>query len=582
MKILICLTNECFEILKEYDSVNSIFIGDVSQKDVVGGVIHPKLDVSSEREMALETKLLFERISIDKKYGSLTGYSNSFFQCSVLPICSYIHSLSDVLKFNTSNVEVWFSKRVKGNNVSIPYFMAEYETQGKFLYDRLEVFTPYLIDVCKSHRINPKFKKTSIIRYQLIYNFLRVYSVLFIRFLKSGVKAIKEAEKSANDEVELIVATRSLNQTEYIAPFLHDYNHKVGFIAGSTFFDNGENLSTIRQNTSLSEKAVIFSSSNYSSLSQIPSYLFSLKNILKQKRIRIKYNNISLDYTQAFKEIFVMLPSLNVYQKQLEENLIGRSLSAKVFVSLELKSPHAYVESQVCKIAGIKCIHFMHCDIEALALPNPVFGDYFLADSESTAIALREKADESQKPKIIHIGSIKNISPVLRHSKNKLIVCIFSSVRDRSKIIEILKFIDLNESTDIKNIILKLHPRDNKKYYSPFSLRGLTILDHGLMSKTNLLEKIDLAVTFPSGVVKELIYNGMPLVLIKNNERVSQYNYWIESYIGCIENHTKLYSLLDNTELIFSGFEKYRFEYFEINKIITDKERVLKSFAQLY
>ena len=585
VRVLICLTETCFLQLKHLDSESSIFVGDIKFDEILGVVLRPEL---GKEEQEFASRVRDYVISLAREIGDNTvlGFSNAFYECSVAPLASYVaaldHALSNVDK---ALVEVWFSTDLMGAIRTSSYYLAEHESQGRRFYDRILVFTPYLIDVCRKHGLNPHFVRRRFASKQVLFNFLRTWIVFGVRFF-AGLGCLMRQRQQAIPSIvpEMVVITRSCSQTEAIFPFINTSRLRSIFIAGESFLDRGKNLRLIEKFTQSAQEVVFFQLTDPSKYDWFRDYFRSALRILFCKVPKIEYRGIHFRMAQAVRELYVMLPEVRSYERSLDMALarIHRPEYGKI-MSLEQKSPHAYIDAAVAHKFGLKCVHVMQSDQHARPLPFPVFGDYFLADTRAKALELQCVADIDAE-KVTYIGSFKSCGwfgtnwATRRLGFHKLCFFAHSDDIDANRVtIDLLSRLHCG----LRNLIVKLHPRDVKSNYANY--QHIEILADGEVDKSTLYSSFDVALTFPSGAVLELIFGDKPIVLLGfgPGNNLFEYNYWDVEYVGCVTSPNEVGDRLADIDNLKVAFRLYRDRYLSKAGVITDVDSIKRSLLEL-
>ena len=252
------------------------------------------------------------------------------------------------------------------------------------------------------------------------------------------------------------------------------------------------------------------------------AYLMSLINIFRRRKTYFVFDDITLNVTQALKEVEVMSAKLLCYQHTLLATLDNKYIGQNALVfSLEQKSPHAWVDSLVARKNYVKPVQVKQCNQLALPLPEPVFSDFYLCDTPHIK-EMFHKSWPADRAKVKYIGTISMIStPGLKKdlmlgesavtNANSLIkVCFVSGVHSSVNLETINSLDHLRRRKKIK-LIVKLHPRDKFRYDSLFPEIKFVTTQHSIFS--DFANQFDLAITYPSGIVMDLVSSGLPFIL---------------------------------------------------------------------
>ena len=120
-----------------------------------------------------------------------------------------------------------------------------------------------------------------------------------------------------------------------------------------------------------------------------------LKILMKlpfSKKYVINLVGVDLVLNQAISEVMFMLSELLAYRHQLSDKLESfTDLRGVTLVSTEQKSPHIFVEAELAKSYGMRCVQIMQCDQEYIDLPCPIRGDAFIVDTVESFEKFKKK-----------------------------------------------------------------------------------------------------------------------------------------------------------------------------------------------
>ena len=100
-----------------------------------GKVIKPKLKFSSQEFYSKHIKKKFADLSEELNEPLLSAYANNFYECTVRNLASYLETLEQILDENSFD-KIIILESVKSKLPTSFYFLAEHESQGRFLYKR--------------------------------------------------------------------------------------------------------------------------------------------------------------------------------------------------------------------------------------------------------------------------------------------------------------------------------------------------------------------------------------------------------------------------------------------------------------
>jgi hypothetical protein len=492
---------------------------------------YPQLALNDQADMIRATNEFFDELVKSSDINELQAYSNNFYECSLLPIARYLHSLNkciDELTINgesVNNINVFFPSRLIFPHRYSSYFMAEHESQRSALYNRQQAFQPYLEKLCENRGVRVFYKSYSLglssyfskparILAVVIFRYINIFKHKFITLFNRAEKP-NDFNKNQNCG-RVIVSTRSKSQSEAIEGFIKSIGEPSDWIFGYSSVDIASNLDlgvAIAKETplisvhALKPSAFKIATNDLKILMKLP---FSKKYV-------IKLIGVDLVLNQAISEIMFMLSELLAYRHQLSNKLESfDNLRGVTLLSTEQKSPHIFVEAELAKSYGMRCVQIMQCDQEYIDLPCPVRGDAFIADTLESFKKFK-LAWSRHSHKLHYFGKIKSIRDRHRVSDSRkdilsdqFVLCVFLQCDDLETNLKVL-----NELSGIEkgpNIIIKTHPRDKIKYYQDY-LKNFEFIDPGIR-KNVLFNRFDIAMTFPSAVTLDLEIECKPFLLL--------------------------------------------------------------------
>jgi len=563
--------NDLAEFEKIMDE-NWITISDFNIQHASAKSINAKLTKCDEIKLSEDVKNVFKLLEKELQCNSLMGFSNAFYECTIAPIGAYLTNLKKILDSLKDDVEIWFPSRFLLTSHYSCYYMGEHESQGKLFYSRNAVFQPYLISLSRLYKLKICYLHVEIGVKPFLHRPLRIAAVYCWRFINGVFNKVSQSKIEENYfKTDIIAVTRTISQTEFLEPFLTKCGLTTAIFAGEAALSRGANrrmVSTIE----LNNPSIVGLSPESSIIFLIKKYFCSMNMMLKKKSVRLMVEGISLNLNQAINEVLVMWPDLEAHIHSLNQ-MLGKIPfpSTGILISTEQKSPYAHGDALVAKENGLVCVHFMHCDQSPRPLPFPVAGDFFLADSESNAFAFQKnwKADVD---KIKYIGTLKactnvSLSSMSSASKNPVTWCFFTQVDDiKTNHSVLLELRNIRSILPIK-IIIKLHPRDDISHYKSFD--DFVFYKNGELRKVQLYDIFDFAISSPSGVVQDLIFNNKPFLLLRFGRWNSTDQPYIDDNYACnIADIVNLNFYFTNPDLLISEFGKYRLNYFTKNTII--------------
>lgn len=563
-------------------------VGDVASGQQVGEHIRPKLDRLSEMQLSEKVKEVFLALEHDLGVDSLRGFANNFYESAVAPMYAYVKALDELLvtaRKSTQGVEVWFPSRLILSSRYSAYYMAEHESQNRRFYAREDVFLPYLLDICRKHGVTPRFMQVRFGGSGFIHRPMRVAAVFAWRFLKGIVDISRQPKVRVQiPQGDLSAVTRAVGQTEFLAPFLAASGLRTSLLAAETSFGGGRNRKLV--DVVASEGTNIFGQIvNLSLWDMLAHYVQTLKLMVVKPSVTLRIDGVELNLNQAITEVLAMWPEVISYREALYSAVRQAPIPRSgIMLSTEQKSPHAYADAWVAKQNRMTCVHVMQCDQHPRPLPFPVFGDYFLADSAINAERFaREWPNDAGKVK--YIGSLKacidehnGVKRDARYRGGRW--CFFAQVDDVETNREVLRNLrDVRNNLSI-DVFVKLHPRDSADHYKSFS--DFEFLADGDTRKGELFDRFDMAISFPSGVVMDLIFRNKPFLLLRFGKwNSANYSYIDERYWGNVFDAMMLASILAGSDSLMVEFESYRRRFFEKSGVVSDVVTIRSELLKL-
>lgn len=476
----------------------------------------PHLEDCEKSDLSARTIGLFD--SLCEQYGkNIRGFCNIFFEATVLPIASYAHALERILRKYEDDglgVEVVFPVRIILPKRTATYFLAEHEAQRIFLYPRYAVFQPYLVEVCKAFS-NVKIRYVGGYRWpalslQLV---IRRYSMLLLRFFLAAAKTLLQThiETNINTDIDLIALSRSPSKSQFLSPLLSSARVKSLLLVGESFSHLSRNLVYCRNVLGL--HTTHLQSPPQPPLSRLLLlYCISfLRQLLPVDR-EFDTGIVRINIEQPIREMLINYPDLEAYYIILKKHLSSCKLNFGIVISTELKSQYAFADAQCAHEAGFKCLHLMDCDHVPHPLPQPVFGDLLLVDSEDTLGKLCDVWPACAN-RLKYFGNLRGFTqstteyPTGSNSR----WCFFTSTNIDGDREVVSKLQSISKKTGLI-FFVKLHPRDSLVRYLSFPSVNFIVDDK--ITKQKLFESFDFALTFNSAIINDLIIQNKPFLLL--------------------------------------------------------------------
>lgn len=570
------------EALSSSLSSSDIIFGDIEELcELNDKIVTPSSSISPCKELTEYVSNLFDHLA--SEFGdTIKGYANNFQECSVEPLLRYLISLRETIdkaKESSTDVEVVFPNRFIFTKKSSTYYLAEHESQGVHLYSREIYYYSYIKELCKNLHIRISYRGIRLGIKIYIWDFLRLWLVYFYRLYVDIKKSFLSRTKPLRvSNYDIVVITRSSVQSLFVAPFIRESKIRFCLIASESFLSNGENITTANKVFYDMKNTEIIAMPTLRVRSIFKKYISAVHFLVGHRREFKNICGFHINLTHAIKEVAVMHPSLQLYEDGLNEvlNQIPNAESETV-LSTEQKSPHAYIDAKCSNGRGYKCFHLMYCDQHPKPLPFPVPGDIFLADTYTSYLKFREVWGKGKNyRKVAYIGSIKAIKvhdQYLTPQHQNMNWCFFASDLCRNifkdvniNLAQVLE--DFTRESDIEYFI-KLHPRDHAKHYPDFFKKKLSNFD----MYQKILHNIDFAISYPSGIILDLIFQNIPFVIYAPH---TIYNHIDYVYLNAIcnpifiETPKELEHWLSNPDELKKAFNEYRRKFIEINGIISD------------
>ncbi len=491
-------------------SPEDIIIADIDPSKFKQVNIKQISNVSVNDEVIVEVKNYFENIS--EKYGKeIIGFSNNFFQSTIVLLIQYKNVLDNIVKEN-KDIDIYFCNDIYLASNGPNYYMAEAESQGIRFYNREAALFKTLLKYCKDNNFSVKFISKKISK-QKILNVFRLFSVYLIKFFFDMRSSSFFTTSLINkDETDFDFISRTYSQSQFLKKNLIDNgfsNHIYVFenFNNKNHFEDVEKIFSNLNNVSFS----FFKNSYYS---VVTMYIKQIKFFNVFKREVIHCENMEIDLTQAINEIIVMYPHILLYKKQLEQLVFSREIPKnKILFSTEQKSPHAFIDALVAKKFNLKSVQLMQCDQNDNNLPLPITGDLFVPISKEKYNSFK-KNWKNNVNKIYYPG---NIIRSLSHNNVKPYkICYFASFIGGSDIhnIKVVKHLSKLAKKNKFKFLIKLHPRDNGKWTKNIQNNYCKVFYHNDIEQIELFKQFDIAITNFSAVVISMLEYKIKYILL--------------------------------------------------------------------
>jgi len=514
------------------------------------------------------------------------GYANAFYQSCIRPLSGYLTGIDQILAVKNDNIVFYFPVSLKFKRKTSSYFLAEYESAGINLYDRHSVLMPYIEDYIILNQIMYKEKTRKLSLQYLIYNPIRLWGVFLSRLIVDISASIKNSFtfkqrviKASNDELFII---RTEGQAITLVPYLLSTSKSICLVIGSSFADDGA-FSMLTRLIENKENITIVQAGRPSVNKTLMIYLKTVKEIFSCRNKIFPYKGVNINVTQALREIIAMNAGLNIYKMQIRER-INESPSSFIF-SLEQKSPHAYVDAELAKYSKTLSAQIQWCQQAFFDIPNPVCADFFLCETPKVLKSFQESWTK-HTDRLRYIGSLQGIVPdnglkVIRKHSDILKICLFLGVESFSNIALLKHFSEFAQLNKVE-LIVKLHPRDSKSYSSVFpNPTYFTSYEKGFLEFSSTF---DVAVTFPSGVISDLIFSEVPFLVYispKDKEFKHAESEYLPEGMELIVTISDLLKKIENMDELVREHKLILENFRKANGIVTDIKLIESNLKKL-
>jgi hypothetical protein len=584
-KVFIALTKNDVANVIEHVSENDIILTDLFCPCHRGQTFEAVFKDSSDTTLVRKVSNWFNAQS--KIHNFSFGYVNAFYQSCIRPLSGYLTGIDQILAVKgKENIIFYLPVSLKLKRRTSSYFLAEYESAGIHLYDRHSVLMPYIEDYIISNQILYKKETRKFALQHLIYNPMRLWFVFLSRLIADISKSIKNsltfkqrAIKGSNDELFII---RTEGQAITLVPYLLSTTKSICLVIGSSFVDdnvfsmltgllgNKENITIVRAGSPSINKTLMI-------------YMKTVKEIFCCRNKIFPYKGVNIYITQALREIIAMNAGLNIYKMQIRDKI--NDLPTSFIFSLEQKSPHAFVDAELARHSKTLSAQIQWCQQAFFDIPNPVCADFFLCETPKVLKSFQESWTK-HTDRLRYIGSLQGIVPdnslkVNRKHSDILRICLFLGVESFSNMALLKHFSEFSQLNKIE-LIVKLHPRDSHSYSSLFpNASYFTSFDKSFLQFSLTF---DLAVTFPSGVISDLIFSEVPFLVYipsENKEFKDAESEFLPEGMEFIVNISDLWKKIGNMDELVREHKLILENFRKANGIFTDIKLIESNLKKL-
>ena len=452
------------------------------------------------------------------------GYVNNFYQSSIRPIAGYLSAIDEIIASRgKNNIVFHLPSSLLWKARTSTYYLAEYESAGVRLYDRHATLLPYIEEYLQSKNISYQTGKR---RWPLqvgILNPIRLWGVFLSRLLidiKRSIKNPAGSPSQINKVFDKIFIIRTVGQAISIARYLSVTRETILVIIGTSNTDVGS-YDLLRARTAEQENITIVEGLHPDILKTLSIYAKTFWQMLLNKNEKFSYKGIKFNLSQALLEVTVMNAGLDIYESQIREKIT--SVTASFLFSLEQKSPHAFVDAGFAKECKMPSAQIQCCQQTFFNLPNPVCADYFLCETPKIQKEF-QACWPGWEDKVRYVGSIKGIkdenSAGVRENGNQCLrVCLFTGFEKDVNVLVLKAFADFSKEYQIE-VSVKLHPRDRENYSDVFPE---AMFIHSYQEEfSEFCTKFDLAITYPSSVISDLLFTDLPFLVYLPESNIYQ------------------------------------------------------------
>ena len=570
MKIYIVFQNSDLNHIKNIVKANDLVIGDIGyETKLLCKLIKPTLSNREEEKLIDSVSSFFDNVS-NGYFIHIKAFSNTFYEATLRPIATYLIFLQNICASFVDKgikIEVVFPSRIINNEKRTVFFLAEHETQKTFLYKRQLIFQPYLENFCRTHQIPVEYVSQNSFSLAFFTLPIRRWITLSFRFCNAVYKLfydylITDQELKENKSIDYIAITRLARKSEFLEPILTNSAMNIELVIAENFINHSSNWSFCAKHfctKDLVMKKIKRPDLSYFFLTYFNSFVHQF---YKVGNFNIDVSDININCKNAFLELLVNYPDILLYINSLKKTLDHSKMSTQpTILSTELKSPYAYAEAFVANKLGYPIIHFMDCDQSSRPLPNPIFGDLLVTNTNTSKVAFLN-AWQVDTEKISFWGNLTKINiDVDAMSVNSNTWCFFTSAIIEEDIAIITKIIEIQAIYNIE-FIVKLHPRDSLRNYKKF--KNLRIIVDEQISRNDLFKLFNYGLTFSSAVIHDLMIYKKPFLII-DKLKGTNFNSDVHSsdYQNLVVNQSQIIDSVLHMERFTNDFNDYNKQYLD-------------------
>jgi hypothetical protein len=570
MRIYIVFKNSDVNHIKNIVKANDLVIGDIGyETKLLCKVIKPTLSKCEEEKLIESVSSFFDNAS-NGYLIHIKAFSNTFYEATLRPIATYLIFLQNICASFVDkgiNIEVVFPSRIINNEKRTVFFLAEHETQKTFLYKRQLIFQPYLEKFCRIHQIPVEYVSKNFFSLAFLTLPIRRFVTLSFRFCNAGFKLfcdylIRNQNLKKNKAIDYIAVTRLARKSEFLEPILTNSALNIELVIAENFVNHSSNWSFCTKhfyNKGLVMKKMQRPDLSYFFLTYFKSFV---NQFYKVDNFNIDVSGININCKNAFLELLVNYPDILLYINSLKKTIEHSKMSSQpTILSTELKSPYAYADAFVANKLGYPCIHIMDCDQSSQPLPNPIFGDLLVTNTNSSKEAFIN-AWQVDSEKISFWGNLTQMNlEVDTMSVNRNTWCFFTSAIIEEDTFIIEKIIEIKAIYNIE-FIVKLHPRDSLRNYKKY--KNVRIVADEQMSRNDLFKRFNYGLTFSSAVIHDLMIYKKPFLII-DKLKGAKFNRDVHSndYQNLVVNQSQIIDSVLHMERFTNDFNDYNKLYLD-------------------
>lgn len=447
----------------------------------------------------------------DKVKQLVMTHLNDYYSHALQPIFSVIYHLKQLVAEHRPSELVVVSAFSHGV-IPLSGFQTLESLRGskQLLLARL---APHLIDIFPETpitfiKVKPDLWCREIFRKSVIKSAnLSFITLMFIKILALWIFSLRSRGHS---RIQTIFLARTEHQTRFITRMLGENDGSaIVFIPQATQGSLKKLLDLARQfsdrQRSLSPVSALQAFFTARKESKLLNE-FSKSDFIINSRDNIGSSIISIRDLSAE----ISLTYLTLFHKNLVTSLVEKEKPAHL-VNFELVGRMAGLERLAVNHTSTRLASIQTALIASAPLPVFPYSHKFYADSKTTH-SLISKIGTLQLGEVCYSGPPYPILPI-RPIKTVKTIAFFTQPYEHETSLAILSSLAFWASQNHVNVLIRLHPRDQKERYLPLMAANSVLKFEELLSLEQLITSSDLCITRTSSVAKEAISLGSPVLL---------------------------------------------------------------------